>query len=226
MLDIHEAITKVMQEFKENPLIIHSEADIQAQIYSALISQEITQENKGLIETKNKLDGKRLKTNRVHCEYQGTKKEEQSGSRKKNLIDIVVFSEEGTKMIENNKQLLFTPKGWGLTPCETLIQIKFENGQRGNSEEVKNDFKILQEGYKMHVNNVKPNLYFVYFIFYPNISPNNKIFNLLKELPDLSDPREGRKVDTYLTIGPKNIWQDIINNLDIDFGKIFLEYTI
>jgi len=66
MIDIKEAITKVINRFKTDPLIIHSERDIQALLHNALLIQESK-----LHETGYDLYDKFLKTNRVHCEYQG-----------------------------------------------------------------------------------------------------------------------------------------------------------
>ena len=221
MINIHEAITKVMGEFKENPLIIHSEADIQARIFNALLSQEIGQENRGLIETKYELNNKKLKTNRVHCEYQG-------GKEKAKLLDIVVFSKKGTERIKHDNHKLYNMETeTGLTPCEALIEIKFENGSNLKPKDIIDDFTKLQEAYEMHKNHneIKPELYFVYFVFYwtkTQVISSQGMSNILKSLPELS---EKGGVNTYLAIGPKNIWSRKIEDLNLNLDKIHLEYT-
>ena len=108
-----------------------------------------------------------------------------------------------------------------------MIEIKFENGTKGNPNKIRDDFKKLRESQKKHceVYNKKPELFFVYFFFSWNLTTSReKMLNLLKELPHLSE--KGEKINTYLTIGPRYIWEPIINDLSMDIDRIHLEYTI
>lgn len=218
MIDIKKAITQVINRFKADPLIIHSERDIQALLYNALLIQESK-----LHKTGYDLYDKFLKTNRVHCEYQGVGRGLKGTTR---LIDIVVFSEDYIDQIKHANNLLYLNNEWGKVPCEALIEIKFENGSKAEPEKIKKDFKKLKISQEMHIkhNDIKPKLYFVYFFFSWNLTRREKMLALLEELPHLS--QEGEKVNTYLVIGPRNIWEPIIGNLNMDIDKINLEYTI
>lgn len=134
-INVHEAILEVSNMIEKVPLMVHSEADL-----SALLYNELSKQDRNPIETNNFIqkDKTKLKTTRVHCEY--------------HRIDIVVFGKEYISDIKYKNTLLYDSAKSGEIFCDSIIQLKHENGEKDNKKEVKNDFKKLRENYKHFLN--------------------------------------------------------------------------
>lgn len=223
MKEVDEAIQKVVNSFKKNPLIFHCERDVQALLYAELLEQFPS-----LYETSHPpLENRLLKTIRVHCEY-NIKNESKEGSKTK-LIDLVVFSEDHVEKIKHKNRLLYEDNDLGAVCCDALIEIKFENGYRSptKGEDPEKDFgKLKAAQLELHEEyGKKPDLYFLYFIFYwKEGMRKNIITRFLTDLPELLD--EGEKINTFISIGPKYIWKSFIEQLEMDSELTCLEFTI
>ena len=210
-IDVHGAIMKTLNIIKEMPLIIHSEADLRALLYN-----ELSKKDKPPYEDTSSsiIKGIKLKTNRIHCEY--------------HKRDIVVFNRNHIGDIKLKGSLLWDDKKPGEILCDAIIELKVETGFRNNKKEVKRDFLILRKEYGHYFKKYKtgPALYFIFYVF---CSKKGSFDKFLEELLEIT--QDGREINYYLLIGPKNQWEEFLknNNLLEKYKKaknVFLEFTL
>jgi len=128
-MNVDEIIKNFISKIQENPLIIHSESDLQA-----LLTNNLLEQDSELYETSTIFNTKRMKTHRIHREYNGH--------------DIVIFSKKHIKDINNRKGFLYVPNNLGLVFCSHIIELKFDiHGTKSIEKKAKEDFQKLRNKY-------------------------------------------------------------------------------
>jgi len=191
-INVEMAINNFIDKIKANPLIIHSERDLQAILYNELISQD-----SNLYTTNIFFNSKKLNTLRIHTEYKH---------------DLVVFSKEHIKDIKEHDFHLYVGKDLDVY-CNHLIELKFDISDPKSIEKTAwKDFKKLRDKSDMYFqqHNKRPMLYFIYYLLWDIKKEDARVKYLQLFKKFLEETQEEPIINYYLLIGPKNNWKDLI----------------
>ncbi len=203
-INVKHAVDSLFRKLKSNPFLIWSEADLQT-----MLSIELQKFDTKLFETSLSFNGHKVKTNRIHREY--------ICNKPRNNIDIVIFSQNDIKNINDTKYYyLFVlnenennGKEYRPVECSHLIEIKTNlSGVKGKSlyDDICHDFKKLRKTYIEQ--KLKPELHYIFFIRWnikKAIESQKTIFRQLYKEID-KEP----KIQFHLFTWPEDKWKNII----------------
>lgn len=213
--NIQKSILESLSFVKENPSAIWSEYDMQTIISLYLMKR---------------LD---LKPTLVHREYPYMNV---SSKKRVHKVDIVIFSEEDMKNINDKRGYLIVrgeDKDGNLIKsekravyCTHLFEIKVrrERFRKGVLE----DFKLLRQGYSQY-KKAKPELFSICY-FYWNTNKKRihaEIIESIEELFIEASVVSETPINFYLLIGPLQLWANLINSQEnlsqyVNKQKIFI----